>query len=147
MVGLARFERTGSIGYRSSTMNKLEVAVGLEPTKIGFADRRLDRFGIVEMPQPSNLPLKNYFCVPPFVQVRLSLRTTNSPYRTESRLLHHGCQTGSGTERLLPCRSQPNVELISPNLSVHQRRGKLILRRRKCACRAVRNRCLGPSCG
>src|SRR6267378_7544837 len=25
--------------YRSGTMNKLEVAVGLEPTKIGFADR------------------------------------------------------------------------------------------------------------
>ena len=25
--------------YRSTTMNKLEVAVGLEPTKIGFADR------------------------------------------------------------------------------------------------------------
>src|SRR5260370_9289151 len=25
---------------------KLEVAAGLEPTKIGFADRRLDRFGI-----------------------------------------------------------------------------------------------------
>jgi hypothetical protein len=24
----------------------MEVAVGLEPTKIGFADRRLDRFGI-----------------------------------------------------------------------------------------------------
>src|SRR5882762_1502348 len=32
--------------YRSGTMNKLEVAVGLEPTKVGFADRRLDRFGI-----------------------------------------------------------------------------------------------------
>jgi hypothetical protein len=24
----------------------LEVAVGLEPTKVGFADRRLDHFGI-----------------------------------------------------------------------------------------------------
>ena len=30
-------------------MNKLEVAVGLEPTKIGFADRRLDRFGIATL--------------------------------------------------------------------------------------------------
>ncbi len=28
---------------------KLEVAVGLEPTKIGFADRRLDRFGIATL--------------------------------------------------------------------------------------------------
>src|SRR5467141_2297731 len=35
--------------YRSTTMNKLEVAVGLEPTKIGFADRRLDRFGIATL--------------------------------------------------------------------------------------------------
>ena len=28
---------------------KLEVAVGLEPTKVGFADRRLDRFGIATL--------------------------------------------------------------------------------------------------
>ena len=33
----------------SSTMNKLEVAVGLEPTKVGFADRRLDHFGIATL--------------------------------------------------------------------------------------------------
>ena len=30
-------------------MNKLEVAVGLEPTKVGFADRRLDHFGIATL--------------------------------------------------------------------------------------------------
>ena len=30
-------------------MNKLEVAAGLEPAKIGFADRRLDRFGIATL--------------------------------------------------------------------------------------------------
>src|SRR5438046_708496 len=30
-------------------MNILEVPVGLEPTKIGFADRRLDRFGIATL--------------------------------------------------------------------------------------------------
>ena len=34
---------------RSGAMNKLEVAVGLEPTKVGFADRRLDRFGIATL--------------------------------------------------------------------------------------------------
>lgn len=28
----------------------MEVAVGLEPTKIGFAGRRLDHFGIVRVP-------------------------------------------------------------------------------------------------
>src|SRR6266550_8716515 len=33
----------------SGRENKLEVAVGLEPTKIGFADRRLDRFGIATL--------------------------------------------------------------------------------------------------
>ncbi len=47
LVGLARFE-LACVG-RSGTMNKLEVAVGLEPTKIGFADRRLDRFGIATL--------------------------------------------------------------------------------------------------
>ena len=33
----------------------MEVAAGLEPAKIGFADRRLDRFGIAtnENPIPS----------------------------------------------------------------------------------------------
>ena len=30
-------------------MNKLEVAAGLEPAKIGFADRRLDHFGIATL--------------------------------------------------------------------------------------------------
>ena len=29
---------------------KMEVAVGLEPTKAGFADQRLDRFGIATKP-------------------------------------------------------------------------------------------------
>jgi hypothetical protein len=29
--------------------NKLEVAAGLEPAKIGFADRRLDHFGIATL--------------------------------------------------------------------------------------------------
>ena len=28
---------------------RLEVTVGLEPTKVGFADRRLDRFGIATL--------------------------------------------------------------------------------------------------
>ncbi len=27
----------------------MEVTVGLEPTKVGFADRRLDRFGIATL--------------------------------------------------------------------------------------------------
>ena len=36
-------------------MNKLEVAVGLEPTKIGFADRRLDHFGIATL-YPKSIP-------------------------------------------------------------------------------------------
>src|SRR2546427_12686136 len=53
MVGLARFE-LACVG-RSGTMNKLEVAVGLEPTKIGFADRRLDRFGIATL-YPKSVP-------------------------------------------------------------------------------------------
>ena len=39
----------------SSTMNKLEVAVGLEPTKVGFADRRLDHFGIATL-YPKSIP-------------------------------------------------------------------------------------------
>jgi hypothetical protein len=30
-------------------MNELEVAAGLEPAKIGFADRRLDHFGIATL--------------------------------------------------------------------------------------------------
>ena len=36
-------------------MNKLEVAAGLEPAKIGFADRRLDHFGIATL-YPSLYP-------------------------------------------------------------------------------------------
>jgi hypothetical protein len=36
---------------RRSTIQKImEVAVGLEPTKTGFADQRLDRFGIATKP-------------------------------------------------------------------------------------------------
>ena len=34
---------------RTGDLEVLEVAVGLEPTKIGFADRRLDHFGIATL--------------------------------------------------------------------------------------------------
>jgi hypothetical protein len=42
--------REGSIpSTERGMMNKLEVTVGLEPTKVGFADRRLDHFGIATL--------------------------------------------------------------------------------------------------
>lgn len=40
---------------RDRMMNKLEVAAGLEPAKIGFADRRLDHFGIATF-VPKSIP-------------------------------------------------------------------------------------------
>jgi hypothetical protein len=33
-------------------LKEMEVAAGLEPAKIGFADRRLDRFGIATKIKP-----------------------------------------------------------------------------------------------
>jgi hypothetical protein len=41
--------REGRFGYPAwipQILKKMEVAVGLEPTKTGFADQRLDLFGI-----------------------------------------------------------------------------------------------------
>ena len=42
----ARYSRCPGIGLKK----RLEVAAGLEPAKTGFADQRLDRFGIATKP-------------------------------------------------------------------------------------------------
>lgn len=39
---------------KSSPQKRMEVAAGLEPAKTGFADRRLDHFGIATMPLKSH---------------------------------------------------------------------------------------------
>ena len=57
-------------------INKLEVAAGLEPAKIGFADRRLDHFGIATL-YPNlypNRPRNAY--LPPTI----SLQVVDSTY-------------------------------------------------------------------
>jgi hypothetical protein len=50
----------GTAGRGSSlfVLKSLEAAVGLEPTKTGFADQRLDRFGIAasEKLYPESIP-------------------------------------------------------------------------------------------
>ena len=45
-------------GVRPFCYKSLEAAVGLEPTKTGFADQRLDRFGIAasEKLYPESIP-------------------------------------------------------------------------------------------
>ena len=40
-------------------LEKLEVAAGLEPAKTGFADQRLDRFGIATYENPCLNPYLN----------------------------------------------------------------------------------------
>jgi hypothetical protein len=47
--------------FRRRTIHKImEVAVGLEPTKTGFADRRLDHFGIATFENPVKTLLNLY---------------------------------------------------------------------------------------
>ena len=47
-----------------SKLKKMEVAAGLEPAKTGFADQRLDRFGIATKPS-SLLALESVIQNPP----------------------------------------------------------------------------------
>ena len=56
MLLTIRRDRISARGLGKTERLRLEVAAGLEPAKIGFADRRLGLFGIATKIVPKSIP-------------------------------------------------------------------------------------------